>query len=121
MTSAHRALHDLYRAAKLLADPGDAGTITVIKDLQVCEMVTGSSGETRTLTTPTKAGIQFVLRLKTDGGGDAVVTASAGLNVALNTVATFADAGDQLVLISVSAASGYRWEILVNTGSVGLA
>jgi hypothetical protein len=55
-------------------------------------------------------------------GGDIVVTVSAGLNVAVNTTATFADVGDLIDLISVTAAAGgYRWEILANTGSVSLS
>lgn len=117
-TPPHRIHHDLYRGPKILTDPGNAGIINVNKDLQVCEMVSGASGETRTLATPTKPGIRFVLRLKTDGGGDVVVAAAAGLNVALETQATFADASDFLSLISATIAAGsYRWEIL--EGNVG--
>ena len=115
----HRVHHDLYRASKKLADPGDGGTIRPIQDLQICEMVTGGA-ETRTLSNPTKAGIRFVLRLLTDGG-DAVVTAANGLNVAGNTVATFEDAGDLLSLVSVTHTTGYRWQIDVNTGAVSLS
>lgn len=117
----HRVHYDLYRAPKHMADPGNAGRITVSEDLQICEMTTGGSGETRTLANPTKAGIRFVLRLLTDGGGDAVVTASNGLNVTGNTVATFADASDMLSLVSVSHTTGYRWEIETNVGSVSLS
>ena len=117
----HRIHHDLYEARKGLTDPGDAGTIRATQDLQICEMTTGGSGETRTLANPTKAGIRFVLRLLTDGGGDAVVTVANGLNVTGNTQATFADAGDLLSLVSVSTSSGYRWEIEVNNGGVALA
>lgn len=115
----HRIHHDLYRAPKGMADPGNAGTIRVTEDLQICEMVSAGS-ETRTLANPTKAGIRFVLRLLTDGG-DVVVTAANGLNVGGDTQATFADASDLLSLISVSTSSGYRWEIEVNVGAVALA
>jgi len=104
-----------------MADPGNTKTIRVTEDLKICEMTTGGSGETRTLANPTKAGLRFVLRLHTDGGGDAVVTAANGLNVTGNTQATFADAGDLLSLVSVTHTTGYRWEIDVNTGSVALA
>lgn len=116
----HRIHHDLYRGSKILDDPGDAGTIRVTQDLQICEMVTAGA-ETRTLANPTKAGIRFVLRLLTDGG-DAVVTAANGLNPTGNTVATFADASDFLSLISVTHTSGYRWEICEgNVGAVALS
>lgn len=118
MATAENLPHLLYRGPKIITDPGNGGVIRANKDLQICEMVSGSSGETRTLANPTKPGIRLVLRLKTDGGGDAVVTASNGLNVALETQATFADASDFLSLISVSkTATTYRWEIL--EGNVG--
>lgn len=110
----HRIHYDLYRAPKGMADPGNAGRINVTKDLQICEMVSVAA-ETRTLVDPTKAGIRFVLRMLTDGG-DIVVTAAAGLNVTGNTIATFNDASDILSLVSVSTSSGYRWQVLVNTG-----
>lgn len=114
----HRVHHDLYRGPKILKDPGNAGIIRVNADLQVCELTTGASGETRTLANPTKPGIRFHLRLLTDGGGDAVVTASNGLNAALDTVATLADAGDYLEMVSVTlvANTSYRWETLVGSG-----
>src|SRR5687767_15715637 len=112
-TSPHRIHHDLYRGPKILTDPGNGKTIRATADLQICEMVSGASGETRTLATPTKPGIRLVLRLKTDGGGDVAVTAPAGLNVALETQATFADASDFLSLISVTISAGsHRWEVL---------
>lgn len=116
--SPHQVHHFLFRGPKVLKDPGNAGIIRAVADLQICEMVSGASGETRTLATPTKPGIRLVIRLKTDGGGDVVVTAPAGLNVALETQATFADASDFLSLISVTiSGTSHRWEIL--EGNVG--
>jgi hypothetical protein len=113
MVSPHRIHGILFDTGKVMPDPGDGGTIRPNQDLQTCQMVTGASGETRILADPTKPGIRFRLRLMTDGGGDAVVTAAAGYNVGGNTVATFADASDILSLISVSiTATTYRWEIL---------
>lgn len=117
--NAHRILDTIKNADHALRDPGASGRITPSKDLLVCELVTAAA-ETRTLDNPTKVGSRFTLRMKTDGG-DCVVTASNGFNVAGNTVATFADVGDQLELISVSHTTGFRWEILVNGGSVALS
>lgn len=117
--NAHRILNTLRDADHTIKDPGDGGRISVNKDLGICELVTAAA-EARTLDNPTKAGITLTLRMKTDGG-DATVTASNGFNVAGNTVATFQDVGDQLHMISVSHTTGYRWEVLVNVGSVGLA
>ncbi len=123
-TPASRLHHDLYKGPKILKDPGTGGTIRVTQDLQICEMVSGGSAETRTLARPTKPGIRAVVRMKTDGGGDIVVTGTGGFNVAGETLATFADASDFLSLISVtvsgSGPSGtYRWEALEgNLGTV---
>ncbi len=123
--SAHRTLKDLYKAFTsnigpgLLQDPGDAGAITVDMWGQICELVS-SGAETRTLATPNRPGVLAIIRMKTDGG-DITLTAAGTLNVAANNTAVFGDVGDQLVLTSVSASSGYRWEILINTGSVALS
>lgn len=119
--SGQRAAYDMAQAPLAITDPGDTNTIVLADFGAQCEMVSGASAETRTLANPDRPGILSTLRLKTDGGGDVTVTAANGLNVTGNTTAVFADAGDQLFMESVSATSGYRWEILVNTGSVSLS
>lgn len=117
--SGHNTPYHMYQGPLSVPDPGDGKNIAINRYGAIVELVS-AAGETRTLAAPSKAGVLATIRMKTDGG-DIVLTASAGLNVAGNTTATFADVGDQIVLLSVSAASGYRWEILVNTGSVALA
>lgn len=121
--SGHRILETLYEAFTanigpgLLADPGDAGTIRPTMNFQICEMVSAGA-ETRTLANPNRSGIRFILRLLTDGG-NVVVTAANGLNVLLETEATFADESDFLSLVSVKTSTGYRWEIMEgNAGTV---
>ncbi len=115
----HRAAHDMKIAPLLGFDPGDASTLYVDRYGHLFELVSAGA-ETRTLANPDRPGVLAIVRMKTDGG-DITLTAAAGINVAGNTQAVFGDVGDQLLLISVSAASGYRWEILVNTGSVSLS
>ncbi len=117
--SGHRVAHDMAKAPLEQLDPGASGTITIEQYGQLVEMVSAAA-ESRTLNNPEAAGVRCTIRMKTDGG-DITLTASNGLNVAGNTQATFADVGDQLDLISVSHTSGYRWEILTNTGAVALA
>ncbi len=116
--SPHRISHDIYISPKLLVDPGNGGTIRPNADLQVCEIVTGASAETRILANPTKPGIRFTLRMLTDGGGVALVSAANGFNAVPEVSATFADAGDMLSLISVSlTATTYRWQVLSQIGA----
>jgi len=111
MVTPHRIHHDLFRASKDLADPGDAGTIRVSEDLQICEIVSAGA-ETRTLAAPTKSGIRLILRAKTAVGA-ITVTAAEGFNIAGETTATFTEASDLLSLISVTTSTGvFRWEIL---------
>lgn len=116
----HRIHSDLYAGPKTLDDPGDAGTIRTVADLSICELVSAAA-ETRVLANPTKPGIRLIIRMLTDGG-DIVMSAENGLNVALETSATFADAGDMLSLISVTKSTGvYRWQTLDGNYSVTLA
>lgn len=119
MVTPHRVHHELYNAPKYLTDPGDGETIRPREDLQICEMVSGASAETRTLEDPDRVGIRLLLRLLTDGGGDIIVYAADGFNVALEDRAAFAEESDFLSLISVSTATGFRWEIL--EGNVGVS
>ena len=51
------------------------------------------------------------------------MTAANGLNVAANNTAVFNAVGEQLFMTSVETATAgtFRWEILVNTGSVALS
>lgn len=108
----HNIHHKLYLVEHLLTDPGNGGTIRVNEDLMICEMVS-TAAETRTLAAPTKSGIRFVLRLKTDGG-DVVVTTPNGFNNAGESKATFNDASDLLNLLSVETATRgtFRWQIM---------
>lgn len=121
--SAHSAGKELKQSPLAPPDPGNAGVLTVSGYGQVFELtVAASTAETRTLTNPTEAGVLATVRVKTCGsGGTVAVTASNGLNVTGNTTGTMNAVGDQLVLMSVSHTTGYRWEILVNTGSVSLS
>ena len=115
----HNAPRNLVQASLDQVDPGDAGTISIVKYGAIVELVS-EAAETRTLASPLRPGILATIRMKTDGG-DITMTAGGTLNVAANNTAVFADVGDQLVLLSVAASSGYRWEIVVNTGSVALS
>lgn len=113
MSTAHRILSDLFYKPHVLPDPGDGKTIVVDRDLAICEMVS-LTAETRTLAAPTKSGIEFVLRMLTDGGDIVVTTPNGFLDNVLRTTATFDDAGDILNLISVETGTvgTFRWQIV---------
>jgi len=111
--SGHRITADLLKADFDQADPGAGGSITAEGNWTVVEMVTAAS-EARSLKDPVKSGQVIVLTLKTDGG-DCAVTAATSCNTAGNTVITFGDAGDTVVLTSIpNGTSGYKWIITAN-------
>jgi len=112
--NSHRILQSMAGATHKIEDPGDAGRIYVDRDLAIVELVS-EAAETRTLANPIRAGIRLCLYMKTDGG-TIRLTASNGLNVALDKYADFDTAGDTLDLISVSLTSTtFRWHILINS------
>jgi len=90
-----------------IVDPGDGGTFRVDKN-GICNIVTAAA-ETRTLGRPTNPGQWLVLCLDTDGG-DAVITVTGGVNQTGNTVITFANAGECILLIGVKVGANLRWQ-----------
>ena len=118
--SAHNAPYKMAQGPIDKIDPGNGGTITINDYGGIVELVSVGADETRTLAAPGKAGILATVRMKTDGG-DIVMTVTNGVNVAGNTACTFDAVGEQLFMISVSHTTGFRWEIITNTGTVGLA
>ena len=87
---------DSSKVADAIADPGDAGAIPVTGSGSVPLVTTGA--QTRTLADATFAGQLLNLSFKTDGG-DCVVTSASPVNQTGNNTMTFADVGDQLLLI----------------------
>lgn len=121
--SAHQLLHQLYLDGTPhdVQDPGDAGTLYVDRQFAVIALTTGASGETRTLPDPKMAGQRLFLYMKTDGGGDCVVTASSAVDLAANTAITFGDVGDYVDLVGVEdGSSTYAWRAVDSKGVAGL-
>lgn len=101
---------------KLIADPGDGNAIPVLESGYVNLVSAGA--ETRTLAAPLFVGQELILNFITDGG-DCVVTCATTVNqTGINTL-TFADAGDQIVLMAGQSGSDLRWRVQSNDG-VGL-
>lgn len=106
--------------AALIADPGDAGAISVATN-GVCALTSGGSGETRTAGIPTFVGQEVTVCMDVDGGGDIAITFASDIGGAGEDVATFADAGDTLVLRGIRVGGVLRWIIVVNIGAVALS
>lgn len=102
--------------ATVIADPGDGGAIPVTSSGHV-DLVTGAAGETRTLAAPTLAGQQLLISLKTDGGGDAVITVATTVNQTGNDTITMGDAGDAVLLVAKQNGANLRWTVQMNDGA----
>jgi len=122
--SAHRLPHDLFMAPYETADPGDGVAITPDRWNQSIPLtITASTAETNTLATPTRPGQKITLVAASVGsGGSRAVTAATGVNQTGNTVMTFGAVRQMLAIESIPIGSGaYRWQIVVNEGSVTLS
>ena len=113
--SGHNVGYELLIAGHVPTDPGDGGALTVDRSPVTYELVT-TGAETRTLPDPVKSGLLLVLSMKTDGG-DCVVTADTAINAAANTIMTFDNAGDSILLWSIpDGATAWKWKVMGNDG-----
>lgn len=101
--------------ARLIADPGNAGAISVLND-GVCALTTGGSAQTRTVAIPSFVGQRLTLCLDTDGGGDVAVTFASDIDQSGNNVWTAGDAGDTLELVGATIGGTRAWRMVTNLG-----
>lgn len=119
--NAHRVLSTMFDAfspgvgAGIGNDPGSAGTIRPTLWGQVFPIVTATA-EARTLAAPTRAGVQAVVVLDTDGG-KLTLTVTGGYNQAGDTSIVFDTAGDMCIFTSVKVGATYRWELTYEGGT----
>jgi len=102
--------------AVVVADPGDAGAIPVDASADISVSTASGAGETNTMAVPAALGLTIHIAMDVDDGFDRVITVASPVNQAGNTVLTFADAGDSIVLMSVKKGAVFGWVILVNDG-----
>lgn len=98
----------------IIADPGNAGAIPTTEGWGSC-MLTTAGAETRTLAIPQREGQRITLGFDTDGG-NCVVTVAAAVNTAGNTVLTFEDAHDHIILGAITVGGALRWSVFSNAG-----
>jgi hypothetical protein len=79
------------------------------------EIVTGAAGQTNTLAAPAFGGQQLLLGLKTDGGGNRVVTVTGCEDG--NTI-TFANAGEAVLLCALAKGTGLVWRVLSDPDTI---
>ena len=98
----------------LIADPGDAEAIPVTASGRV-ELVSGAVAETRTLAAPTFGGQELLLGMKTDGGGDIVITVTGCDD---GDTVTFGDTGEMVRLIGVAKAAAFVWRVVADPDTI---
>jgi hypothetical protein len=107
----------LVRTGALIADPGDAGAVPVVRSGN-CALTSGAGAETRTLAIPAAAGTYLDLSFDVDGGGDITLTAAAAVNQTGNNTLVFSDAGEHIRLAAVQVAGALVWRVVANDGVV---
>lgn len=115
--SGHNAAKDLVNAGYDIDSPIHNGTIAS-PAIQggVVSLVTGATQQDVSLAAPERAGLEIVICLQTDGGGNAVVTAASAVNASGNTVMTFDNAGDTISLKAVRVGSSVAYRVVGNDG-----
>ncbi len=114
--SGHRVFADIAAAGSMYheePDPGDTGTLGG-KGAFINLISAGA--ETRTLADPETVGETLILHALTVGG-DIVITADSGVNVAANTSLTFSTVLEYATFVSIRDGDGaYAWRIIANDG-----
>jgi hypothetical protein len=100
---------------EVLADPGTVQAIPVTRSAYV-RFTIGAGAETNTLAAPTFAGQRLHLSTAVQGAGTRAVTCATGVNAAGNTVLTFAQLADMIVLEAVYVGAALRWRVILNEG-----
>lgn len=106
-------LDNLY-APIVVADPGTGVAIPVTRSASIA--ITTAAAETNTLAAPTFVGQRLELIMNVRVGGDRVITASARINQAGQTIMTFGAAGDFISLVGVRVAGNLVWQVESNDG-----
>lgn len=94
------------RAPWTIPDPGSGGTIDVKKS-GVCNLVSAGA-EARSLPAPLYPFQMIMLIMDTDGG-NITVTAASAINQTGNTIMTFANAGEAILLIAGTVGGVLFW------------
>ncbi len=108
------------RGGFAIADPGDGNPIPVTKSGLVALNI-GAGVETNTLAIPTFIGQKLTIVSDVQGAGTRAITAASAINVATNTVMTFATLRQNVTLEAIQVGGVLAWEVVNNNGSVSLS
>jgi hypothetical protein len=118
--SAHNTLKQLASQPSVFEMPDPGNGKAIVPDRHDClVLLRTTAAETRTLPAPWTEGLRLTLSLETDGG-DCVVTASAAINRAGNTIMTFDNVRETITLVAVRSGGARYWMVQGNDG-VGLS
>lgn len=113
--SAHNLNEQLADVDVVYKDPGNNGTISPSKGFTSVSLVsTGAEGR---YVDPPIAPLQILVISMLTDGGDVAVDFSTPFDSTGNQIATFNDAKDTVLVISVPTATGYRWQVIANSGA----
>lgn len=76
----------------------------------------GTGAETNTLADPTFIGQQLAFCVDSAGDGTRAVTAASAINQAGNTVMTFGQVRDFILLQALQSGGGLQWQVIANDG-----
>lgn len=119
MGTPHRIAYDLGKVA-VGEDPGDAASFDLnARGLVFFPLVSGASGETRTLGNAHQSGVFVTLGFQTDGGGDITLTVSDGYTAQASgdETITIGAAGDYVTFVSIDVGANVRWRLVGNAGT----
>lgn len=105
--------HQNRLATNVIADPGNAGAIPVVRSGSCALVSTGA--QTRTLAIPGFKGQRLFLYDDTHAG-NIVVTASQAVNQAGNNTLTFGAVRDNIELVAITVGGALRWQVASNDG-----
>ena len=99
----------------VIADPGNGAAIPVTRSGTI--EITTAAAETNSLAVPTFEGQHLTFVLNVRVGGNRVITSSARINTAGDTVITLDTAGDAIELVAIKIGGVFRWQVRFNDGA----
>jgi plastocyanin domain-containing protein len=102
----------------VLADPGTGAAMPLHISSNIELIIAASATETNTCADPNFNGQILFLTVNSLGAsGTRAITFASAINKAANTIVTFADAADAILLNAVKKGGVLKWIIVVNDGT----